>query len=233
MVGSHRSGVTLPVLIHRYTEAFNKLAGDPEQRAALTPSNAAEAATTMAAVADMQLKLGEDDAAAASLDTSLQLLEQFPCQLPALQVKRTELYLTTLQMQIHIYRNDLAGAQHKLQLCIALTQQGAEYRPGFVRQALHPPAHLAAHLTMLVWLPCAQTTSILALTSYFDLYSCAAWCCCSSCMSHTPAHSVSSTLCNTTTSALGSPTSCHYCMSSCCLVRATGRARPHLSQQSS
>ena len=117
-------------------EAFNKLAGDEEQRAALSPSNAAEAATTMAAVADMLLKLGQVDEAAASLDQSLQLLEQFPCQLPALQIKRTELYLTTLQMQIHIFRNDLVGAHQKLKLCIALTQQGAEYRPGFVRQVV-------------------------------------------------------------------------------------------------
>lgn len=126
--------ISLSQCCYRYMEAYNKLAGDEAQRAALSASNAAEAATTMAAVADMLLKLGEVDEAAASLDTSLELLEQFPCQLPALQIKRTELYLTTLQMQIHIFRNDLAGAQQKLQSCIALTGEGAEYRPGFVRR---------------------------------------------------------------------------------------------------
>lgn len=115
-------------------EAFIKLAGDEEHKFALTPSNAAEAATTMAAVADMELKLGQVDEAESSLEAALHLQTQFPCQLPALQAKRTELYLTTLQMQIHIFRNDLPGAQQKLQLCIALTQHGAEYRPGFVRQ---------------------------------------------------------------------------------------------------
>lgn len=117
----------------RYMAAFNKLFSDDEQHVALTPSNAAEAATTLAAVADMQLKMGEVDEAESSLGASLRLLEQYPCQLPALQIKRTELYLTTLQMQIHIFRNDLPAVQQKLQLCIALTQQGAEYRPGFVR----------------------------------------------------------------------------------------------------
>ena len=53
-----------------------------------------------------------------------------------MQVKRTQLYLTTLQMQIYIYRGDLAGAQHQLSTCIGLTQKGAEYRPGFIRCTL-------------------------------------------------------------------------------------------------
>ena len=50
-----------------------------------------------------------------------------------LQVKRTQLYLTTLQMQIYIYRGNLAGAEHQLHTCISLTKEGAEYRPGFIR----------------------------------------------------------------------------------------------------
>lgn len=50
-----------------------------------------------------------------------------------MQVKRTQLYLTTLQMQIHIYKGDLAGAKQQLDTCMGLTHTGAEYRPGFIR----------------------------------------------------------------------------------------------------
>lgn len=55
-----------------------------------------------------------------------------------MQVKRTQLYLTTLQMQIHIYRGDLAGAQQQLDICMGLTHTGAEYRPGFIRCCICP-----------------------------------------------------------------------------------------------
>ncbi|KAL0031777.1 hypothetical protein WJX79_006804 [Trebouxia sp. C0005] len=122
-----------PLARQRYMEAYDRLAGDASKRDSLSASNAAEAATTLAAVADMLLKTGQVEEATDSLATSLDLLKQHPGQLPALQVKRTQLYLTTLQMQIHIYRGDLAGAQHQLQTCISLTQKGAEYRPGFIR----------------------------------------------------------------------------------------------------
>lgn len=72
--------------VHRYLEAFDRLAGDASKRESLSASNAAEAATTLAAVADMLLKMGQVDEAADSLATSLDLLEQHPGQLPALQV---------------------------------------------------------------------------------------------------------------------------------------------------
>ena len=71
----------------RYLEAYERLAGDSSKRESLSASNAAEAATTLAAVADMLLKMGEVDEAAASLATSLNLLKQHPGQLPALQVR--------------------------------------------------------------------------------------------------------------------------------------------------
>ena len=60
-------------------------------------------------------------------------------------MKRTQLYLTTLQMQIHIYQGDLEGAQHQLRTCIALTQKGAEYRPGFIRRAHDTPLPVIHH----------------------------------------------------------------------------------------
>ena len=53
------------------------------------------------------------------------------------QVKRTQLYLTTLQMQIHIYKGELAGAKQQLNTCMGLTHTGAEYRPGFIRCPSH------------------------------------------------------------------------------------------------
>ena len=55
-----------------------------------------------------------------------------------MQVKRTQLYLTTLQMQIHIYKGDLAGAKQQLDTCMGLTHTGAEYRPGFIRCSTRP-----------------------------------------------------------------------------------------------
>ena len=71
----------------RYTAAYERLAGTPDLKEGTSAGNAAEAATTLAAVADMQLKMGEVDAADASLNTSLDLLKQHPGQLPALQVR--------------------------------------------------------------------------------------------------------------------------------------------------
>ena len=67
-------------------EAYDRLAGDGGKRDNLSASNAAEAATTLAAVADMLLKTGQVEEAADSLATSLDLLKQHPGQLPALQV---------------------------------------------------------------------------------------------------------------------------------------------------
>ena len=64
---------------------------------------------------------------------ALYLASTEPAVVFTLQVKRTQLYLTTLQMQICIYKGDLAGAQHQLDTCIGLTHTGAEYRPGFIR----------------------------------------------------------------------------------------------------
>ena len=67
-------------------EAYERLAGSDSPIEALSASNAAEAATTLAAVADMMLKMGEEEEASRSLTTSLDLLKQHPGQLPALQV---------------------------------------------------------------------------------------------------------------------------------------------------
>lgn len=67
-------------------EAYERLAGSDSSVEALSASNAAEAATTLAAVADMMLKMGEVEEASRSLTTSLALLQQHPGQLPALQV---------------------------------------------------------------------------------------------------------------------------------------------------
>ena len=67
-------------------EAYDRLAGDASKRDSLSASNAAEAATTLAAVADMLLKTGQVEEATDSLATSLDLLKQHPGQLPALQV---------------------------------------------------------------------------------------------------------------------------------------------------
>lgn len=67
-------------------EAYQRLAGSDSNVEALSASNAAEAATTLAAVADMMLKMGEVEEASKSLTTSLDLLQQHPGQLPALQV---------------------------------------------------------------------------------------------------------------------------------------------------
>ena len=75
-----------------------------------------------------------------------------------LQVKRTQLYLTTLQMQIHIYKGDLAGAQHQLQTCVGLTQKGAEYRPGFIRCAHTLCVILLLCCALLVFLVCTHQT---------------------------------------------------------------------------
>lgn len=76
----------LGVGLCRYTEAFERLAGSDSHIEALSASNAAEAATTLAAVADMMLKMGEVQEATRSLNTALDLLKQHPGQLPALQV---------------------------------------------------------------------------------------------------------------------------------------------------
>ena len=84
-------------------EAYRRLAGAPDLREGPSASNAAEAATTLAAVADMQLKVGEVEAAAASLSTSLDLLKQHPGRLPALQVKFTTAF--------HAY-NDFYSQEH-------------------------------------------------------------------------------------------------------------------------
>lgn len=70
----------------RYMEAYDRLAGNDNHMDALSASNAAEAATTLAAVADMMLKMGEIQEATRCLTTSLGLLKQHPGQLPALQV---------------------------------------------------------------------------------------------------------------------------------------------------
>ncbi|KAL3139910.1 hypothetical protein ABBQ38_004202 [Trebouxia sp. C0009 RCD-2024] len=139
-----------PVAKERYMEAYDRLAGNDNHMDALSASNAAEAATTLAAVADMMLKMGEIQEATRCLTTSLDLLKQHPGQLPALQVKRTHLYLTTLQMQIHIYQGDLAGAQRQLDACVGLTHTGAEYRPGFIRydEAVIAAAHGNAELAL-------------------------------------------------------------------------------------
>ena len=67
-------------------EAYERLAGSDSSVEALSASNAAEAATTLAAVADMMLKMGEVEEASKSLTNSLALLQQHPGQLPALQV---------------------------------------------------------------------------------------------------------------------------------------------------
>ena len=67
-------------------DAYDRLAGDTSKRDLLSASNAAEAATTLAAVADMLLKMGEVEEAGDSLATSLDLLKHHPGQLPALQV---------------------------------------------------------------------------------------------------------------------------------------------------
>lgn len=67
-------------------EAYDRLAGSDSPLEALSAGNAAEAATTLAAVADMMLKMGEEEEATRSLTTSLDLLKQHPGQLPALQV---------------------------------------------------------------------------------------------------------------------------------------------------
>jgi len=75
-----------PGRVCRYMEAYDRLAGDASKRDSLSASNAAEAATTLAAVADMLLKTGQVEEATASLATSLDLLKQHPGQLPALQV---------------------------------------------------------------------------------------------------------------------------------------------------
>ena len=76
----------LVVWPRRYMEAFERLAGSDSNTEVLSASNAAEAATTLAAVADMMLKMGEVEEASKSLTTSLNLLQQHPGQLPALQV---------------------------------------------------------------------------------------------------------------------------------------------------
>lgn len=67
-------------------EAYDRLIGCEVHIEALTASNAAEAATTMAAVADMLLKMGQIEEATSCLATSLDLLKQHPGQLSALQV---------------------------------------------------------------------------------------------------------------------------------------------------
>lgn len=77
--------------VRRYMEAYERLSGSDSHIEALSASNAAEAATTLAAVADMMLKMGEIEEATTCLTTSLDLLSQHPGQLPALQVACTVL----------------------------------------------------------------------------------------------------------------------------------------------
>ena len=81
-------------------EAYNRLAGDGGKRDNLSASNAAEAATTLAAVADMLLKTGQVEEAADSLATSLDLLKQHPGQLPALQVQLPPLLSPPVMMHL-------------------------------------------------------------------------------------------------------------------------------------
>ena len=85
-LGGQQLKQVMGVWLCRYLEAYKRLAGSDSHIEALSASNAAEAATTLAAVADMMLKMGEVEEATRSLSTSLDLLKQHPGQLPALQV---------------------------------------------------------------------------------------------------------------------------------------------------